>query len=435
MQTNQLDESSQNQEIFISSASEYDNLHNLEKFNFYCKGCGRIVTRAKLKDKKSQERQRRLLCKSCGTKQTNLERYGTEYSFQAESVKEKIVKTNIERYGHRYPMQSSEVRNRANATNLKRYGYECCTKNEQVKNKGREKWNSKTEEEKRIIREKIKNTNLKRYGSASPLSDKSVQEKSKQTCMSRYGVEHYSKTESFKNDYRDTMISKYGVEHALQSDQIKDDMKTNLLTKYGVDNVSKLESVKDKRTSTLLKNYGVENPSQSETIKHKRVKTFIERFGVENPFMAEHVKIKIKSILIEKYGVENAHFLYKKFVFNEVTFDSYWELCFYVYHIDNGLQITREPEPIRYVFNDEEHLYYPDFEVGGQLYEIKGDQFFKDDGTMQNPYDHSQDALFEAKHQCALQNKVIFIKQNEIKLYINYVESKYGKGFKEEHKV
>ena len=85
--------------------------------------------------------------------------------------------------------------------------------------------------------------------------------------------------------------------------------------------------------------------------------------------------------------------------------------------------------------NGQEHLYYPDFEVNGQLYEIKGDQFFKENGAMQNPYDHSQDAFFEAKHQCALQNKVIFIKQNEIKPYISYVESKYGKNFKEEHKV
>ena len=294
---------------------------------------------------------------------------------------------------------------------------------------------TKTMEELQEIKEKRKQTNIKKYGSASPLSSLAVQEKARQTCMSRYGVEHYSKTESFKNDYRDTMTSRYGVEHALQSDLIKDNMKTNLLTKYGVDNVSQLESVKDKKTSTLLKNYGVENPSQSETIRYKRVDTFIERFGVENPFMNEQVKDKIKSTLLEKYGVSNAHFLYKKFMFNNETFDSYWELCFYVYYFDNNAKITRKPAPIKYVFNDQEHLYYPDFEVNGQLYEIKGDQFFKENGTMQNPYDHSQDALFEAKRQCALRNNVIFVMQEDIKPYIDYVESKYGLGFKEEHKV
>ena len=40
----------------------------------------------------------------------------------------------------------------------------------------------------------------------------------------------------------------------------------------------------------------------------------------------------------------------------------------------------------------------PDFLVDGHYVEIKGDHFFKKDGTMQNPYDHRQDGLYEAKH-------------------------------------
>lgn len=54
---------------------------------------------------------------------------------------------------------------------------------------------------------------------------------------------------------------------------------------------------------------------------------------------------------------------------------------------------------------------------------------------MCNPYDHSKDEIFEAKRQCALRNNVIFVMQEDIKPYIDYVESKYGLGFKEEHKV
>ena len=32
--------------------------------------------------------------------------------------------------------------------------------------------------------------------------------------------------------------------------------------------------------------------------------------------------------------------------------------------------------------------YFPDFEIEGKFYEIKGDQFFNEDGTMCNPFNH-----------------------------------------------
>ena len=35
------------------------------------------------------------------------------------------------------------------------------------------------------------------------------------------------------------------------------------------------------------------------------------------------------------------------------------------------------------------HKYIPDFEIDGMFIEVKGDHFFKLDGTMQNPYDHA----------------------------------------------
>lgn len=50
------------------------------------------------------------------------------------------------------------------------------------------------------------------------------------------------------------------------------------------------------------------------------------------------------------------------------------------------------------------------------LVEVKGDQFFKEDGTMQNPYDHTQDDLYEAKHQCMIDNNVYIFTSNDIKI-------------------
>ena len=43
-------------------------------------------------------------------------------------------------------------------------------------------------------------------------------------------------------------------------------------------------------------------------------------------------------------------------------------------------------------------LQLPDFKLNDKFVEPKGAHFFKEDGTMQNPFDHTQDAHYEAKH-------------------------------------
>ena len=67
--------------------------------------------------------------------------------------------------------------------------------------------------------------------------------------------------------------------------------------------------------------------------------------------------------------------------------------------------------------------------IEGKLVEVKGDHFFKEDGTMQNPYDHSQDGLYEAKHQCLLSNDVEVWRHQQYHIYIDYVKDKYGKDY------
>lgn len=72
----------------------------------------------------------------------------------------------------------------------------------------------------------------------------------------------------------------------------------------------------------------------------------------------------------------------------------------------------------------------PDFKVGNQFIEIKGDHFFKPDGTMRNPYDCGQDGLYEAKRQCMLKNNVKIIKTSEMAEIICYAKKKLGDNFK-----
>ena len=53
---------------------------------------------------------------------TNLEKYGTEFPSQNENIKEKVKETNLERYGVEYYSQTEESKNRIKETNLKKYG-------------------------------------------------------------------------------------------------------------------------------------------------------------------------------------------------------------------------------------------------------------------------------------------------------------------------
>lgn len=230
-----------------------------------------------------------------------------------------------------------------------------------------------------VIKQKIKNTTFKRHGSAT-----------------------YRNVEKAKQ----TSLKKYGYENCMQSEHIKQKLKEN-----------------------NFKKYGCEWPLQSNSCKLKLKKKFLEKYGVENFFQLQSVKDKISQTLFQRYGIK--HPINGGYIYNDITFDSAPELAFYIWLIDNNIKFEYQPN-IQFEYFDENnkrHLYFPDFNIEGQLIEIKGNQFLNEDGTWKNPYDRNQDALIEAKHQCLLKNNVkIFYKEQYMK-YIKYVQNKYGKKY------
>jgi hypothetical protein len=100
--------------------------------------------------------------------QTCKEKYGTDHSFQSDTVKQKIKKTMIERYGTENPMHIEEAKEKMQNTNIERYG---------VKNPMQN----------RSIRQKTENTNRERYGCANPLQNSVILAKQEKTNMERYG--------------------------------------------------------------------------------------------------------------------------------------------------------------------------------------------------------------------------------------------------------
>lgn len=102
-------------------------------------------------------------------------------------------------------------------------------------------------------------------------------------------------------------------------------------------------------------------------------------------------------------------------------FDSSWELAFYLYHKDKNFNI-KKPQSIEYY--DEiggKHKYFPDFEIDGVLYEIKGSQFLNN-----SKYSYFKSLTGRAKLQLIQKLGIIMIKKDEIQFYLKYAREKYG---------
>lgn len=104
----------------------------------------------------------------------------------------------------------------------------------------------------------------------------------------------------------------------------------------------------------------------------------------------------------------------------------------YIYLSDNNVDFKYQPDiSFKYEYKGKILYYFPDFKIDNSYYEIKGRHFFKKDGTMQNPWCHAQDGIYEAKHQCMLVNNINILLDDDKLIIeaIEFVEEKYGKSY------
>ena len=209
-------------------------------------------------------------------KNTLLEKYGTETTFDNVEIREKAKNTFIKKYGVDNPLKIKAVQEKMKETNLERYGVEYTFQSEEVK-------------------EKIKQTNLEKYGVEYSFQADEVKEKIKETLLGHYGVEYPGQSEEIKEKIKQTNLERYGVENPLQSEEIKEKTKQTNLEKYGVECSFQSEEVKEKIKQTVLERYGVERISQSENIKEKVKQTMLERYGVDCIFQRDDIREKALS--------------------------------------------------------------------------------------------------------------------------------------------
>lgn len=92
--------------------------------------------------------------------------------------------------------------------------------------------------------------------------------------------------------------------------------------------------------------------------------------------------------------------------------DSSWELAFVIYNLEHNIQFERNKEKFYYEYNNKKHYWLPDFIINNIYYEIKG----------------YEDEKAKIKHS-SFTKPLKIIRNKEIKLYLEYVENKYGKDF------
>ena len=244
----------------------------------------------------------------------------------------------------------------------------------------------------------------------------------KKTFQMRYGVDSPGQSVEFKQRAKETCKKKYGVENPFQSDLIKDKIKQTCISRYGVPNPRQNTDIVNKCKQTCIERYGVDNPAKVAEIQNKMQQTCLERYGVKNASQLEEIKQKKRDTLYKHFGSE--HPLYHNYIYtyNNIRFDSSWELAFYLYYFLNNIPIEREPVYFEYSFNNITHRYYPDFKVNNTYYEIKGCQFLNEKGELYSPYDPNLNGLYSAKYECMLKNNVILVTKKDMKLYLDFIK-------------
>jgi hypothetical protein len=169
-------------------------------------------------------------------KETNLEKYGTEYPLQNEDIKNKIKQTNIEKYGFENPFQNKEVKDKIIETNIKKYGVKSAIQNKE-------------------IMKKIQNTNMEKYGCINVAQNENVKNKMKKTNMEKYGVEYNLQSKEIRIKIENTNLQKYGNKMTLQNDEIKEKSKITCLKKYGYEYATQNAIISSKQYSNSNKQY------------------------------------------------------------------------------------------------------------------------------------------------------------------------------------
>ena len=271
----------------------------------------------------------------------------------------------------------------------------------------------------------FKEGQIEKYGSWEAYQSQRIQ-KSEKTCLQNFGV---------KNIFCDENVHKKAVEKSKTKESIekrnksytnrKEACKKGIETKrevYG----ENLEKIISKTFETSKQKYGEDF---RQIWSEKALQTKLEKYGnksgntswmyTKNPMFNEETKKKVLEKSLSSSG---------KYIYNNIHFDSSWELAYYIYLNDYNIYFEYHPTiTFKYLDNlGKERLYYPDFLVNGEYQEIKGEQFFNESNE---PFSIYGNDFWWEKYNCLKEHSVKILRYNDLIPVFEYINSKYGKDY------
>lgn len=299
-----------------------------------------------------------MYCSKCILELARIRRYGSLENY-FKIANEHLRSSLLDKYGVDNIMRSKDIQQKAIETKKEKYG----------------------ENLEKIV-EKSKKTKLEKYGDEGYTNI----DKRRQTNLQIYGAEcNWGNPENHKKCVETGIKNNSYVEGARQAKQTK-------LERYGDENYVNLE----KRMETNKSRYNSISPFGNKEVQEKSKQTLLKKYGVDNIAKDENER-KHRSAInkanptiylpgvkdkIMKSCLANGGFSHRStYYYNNLSFDSSWELYFYIYLKDNNINFIYKPERLSYIKNDKEHYYYPDFYTDHYI-EIKGDHLIDDNGTL-----------------------------------------------------
>jgi len=233
----------------------------------------------------------------------------------------------------------------------------------------------------------------------------------KQTKESNYGsIEKYNL--ELKSLREATNINRYGVRSTCMLESVKDKIKQSLINSLGVDNCQKNTEISTKTKQTKLNRYGY---SYFNLVESK--KTCLLRYGAESYAQSVYFSKTNKS----------------RYLYNDTSFDSSWELAYFIFLTDKKINFQYKPEGIRYTDgNLKKHVYHPDFFTDHYV-EIKGNHLLDREGNLfccfKSEEQNLKNEISKYKQICMNENNVEIVSQEKINPVLDYVSKEYGKDY------
>lgn len=249
-----------------------------------------------------------------------------------------------------------------------------------------------------------------------------------QSCgIKRFWSDENKKKEALRKR-ESTNINKYGFKSAAMHPDVKKKQKESC-EKSGYINYFQRPGIME----------DLQKKAHSSEAIEKKKETNRKKFGVDWPAQNKEVLNKMQETLFAKTGYRNAmqdpetEHSTKSYIYENINFDSSWELAFYIYLRDHNRSFIYHPNFYMKYIDEEgvERTYKPDFLVEGKFYEIKGDQFFDENG---NPYDSYHKKSWKAKYDKIVENGVLILRFDDIKKYLRYIKDTYGKNYLKQFK-